>query len=91
LAIALWGSGITLLCLSSPPVTLCLPAELPLEVLGTMRCYIRHFFGCRECAEHFEAMAAESMDRVASREEAVLWLWSHHNEVNARLAGKGAP
>ncbi|NWX21662.1 QSOX1 oxidase, partial [Aegotheles bennettii] len=61
--------------------------ELPLEVLSTMRCYIRHFFGCQECAEHFEAMAAESMDRVASREEAVLWLWSHHNKVNARLAG----
>ncbi|KFO75206.1 Sulfhydryl oxidase 1, partial [Cuculus canorus] len=61
--------------------------ELPLEVLSTMRCYIRHFFGCRDCAQHFEAMAAESMDRVASRKEAVLWLWSHHNEVNARLAG----
>ncbi|NWH55954.1 QSOX1 oxidase, partial [Geococcyx californianus] len=61
--------------------------ELPLEVLSTMRCYIRHFFGCRDCAQHFEAMAAESMDRVASREEAVLWLWSHHNKVNARLAG----
>ncbi|XP_041335049.1 sulfhydryl oxidase 1 [Pyrgilauda ruficollis] len=61
--------------------------ELPLEVLSTMRCYVRHFFGCQECAEHFEAMAAKSMDRVASREEAILWLWSHHNEVNARLAG----
>ncbi|NWR76598.1 QSOX1 oxidase, partial [Centropus unirufus] len=61
--------------------------ELPLEVLSNMRCYIRHFFGCRDCAQHFEAMAAESMDRVASRQEAVLWLWSHHNEVNARLAG----
>ncbi|XP_064310584.1 sulfhydryl oxidase 1 [Phalacrocorax carbo] len=61
--------------------------ELPLEVLNTMRCYVRHFFGCQECAQHFEAMAAESMDQVAGREEAVLWLWSHHNEVNARLAG----
>ncbi|XP_068273064.1 sulfhydryl oxidase 1 [Nyctibius grandis] len=64
-----------------------LDKELPLEVLNTMRCYVRHFFGCQECAEHFEAMAAQSMDRVAGREEAVLWLWSHHNEVNARLAG----
>lgn len=54
-----------------------------------MRCYVRNFFGCQECAEHFEAMAAKSMDRVAGRDEAVLWLWSHHNEVNARLAGKG--
>ncbi|PKU36229.1 sulfhydryl oxidase 1 [Limosa lapponica baueri] len=61
--------------------------ELPLEVLNTMRCYVRHFFGCQECAQHFEAMAAESMDQVASRQEAVLWLWSHHNKVNARLAG----
>ncbi|XP_042641046.1 sulfhydryl oxidase 1 [Tyto alba] len=61
--------------------------ELPLEVLSTMRCYVRHFFGCQECAQHFEAMAAESMDRVVGREEAVLWLWSHHNKVNARLAG----
>ncbi|KFU87366.1 Sulfhydryl oxidase 1, partial [Chaetura pelagica] len=61
--------------------------ELPLEVLGTMRCYVRNFFGCRECAEHFEAMAAKSMDQVAGREEAVFWLWSHHNKVNARLAG----
>ncbi|NWI62007.1 QSOX1 oxidase, partial [Todus mexicanus] len=61
--------------------------ELPLEVLSTMRCYVRHFFGCQECAEHFEAMAAKSMEQVASRDEAVLWLWSHHNEVNARLAG----
>uniref|UniRef100_A0A8C5UCP6 Sulfhydryl oxidase n=1 Tax=Malurus cyaneus samueli TaxID=2593467 RepID=A0A8C5UCP6_9PASS len=57
------------------------------EVLSTMRCYVRNFFGCQECAEHFEAMAAKSMEKVASREESVLWLWSHHNEVNARLAG----
>uniref|UniRef100_A0A6G1RPD6 Sulfhydryl oxidase n=1 Tax=Hypotaenidia okinawae TaxID=2861861 RepID=A0A6G1RPD6_9GRUI len=52
-----------------------------------MRCYVRHFFGCQECAQHFEAMAAESMDQVVGREEAVFWLWSHHNKVNARLAG----
>uniref|UniRef100_A0A8C7A0R5 Sulfhydryl oxidase n=1 Tax=Nothoprocta perdicaria TaxID=30464 RepID=A0A8C7A0R5_NOTPE len=62
-------------------------SELPLEVLSTMRCYVRNFFGCQECAQHFEAMAAESMDKVQGRQEAVFWLWSHHNEVNARLAG----
>ncbi|NXD16095.1 QSOX1 oxidase, partial [Nothocercus nigrocapillus] len=61
--------------------------ELPLEVLSTMRCYVRNFFGCQECAQHFEAMAAESMEKVQGRQEAVFWLWSHHNEVNARLAG----
>ncbi|XP_015666756.1 sulfhydryl oxidase 1 [Protobothrops mucrosquamatus] len=56
------------------------------EVLPTMRRYIRNFFACRDCAEHFEAMAAESMHEVKNRDQAVLWLWSRHNRVNARLA-----
>ncbi|XP_032884320.1 sulfhydryl oxidase 1 [Amblyraja radiata] len=59
----------------------------PLEVLYALRQYVKHFFGCRECASHFEAMAAESMDRVNSFNQAVLWLWSRHNHVNNRLAG----
>ncbi|KAM9129104.1 sulfhydryl oxidase 1 [Pangshura tecta] len=59
----------------------------PLEVLGAMRGYVWSFFGCRECAQHFEGMAAESMDKVRSVDEAALWLWSRHNQVNARLAG----
>uniref|UniRef100_A0A8D0HGC3 Sulfhydryl oxidase n=1 Tax=Sphenodon punctatus TaxID=8508 RepID=A0A8D0HGC3_SPHPU len=59
----------------------------PLEVLSAMREYVRFFFGCRDCAEHFEGMAAESMDKVKSRDEAVVWLWSRHNRVNARIAG----
>ncbi|XP_039340686.1 sulfhydryl oxidase 1 [Mauremys reevesii] len=59
----------------------------PLEVLGAMRSYVQSFFGCRECAQHFEGMAAESMDKVRSVNEAALWLWSRHNRVNARLAG----
>ncbi|XP_066117374.1 sulfhydryl oxidase 1 isoform X2 [Saccopteryx bilineata] len=57
------------------------------EVLQAIRGYVRFFFGCRECASHFEQMAAASMHRVGSRESAVLWLWSSHNKVNARLAG----
>uniref|UniRef100_A0ACB8F2B7 Uncharacterized protein n=1 Tax=Sphaerodactylus townsendi TaxID=933632 RepID=A0ACB8F2B7_9SAUR len=57
------------------------------EVLPTMRRYVHYFFGCRECADHFEGMAAESMHRVKSKDGAVLWLWSRHNRVNARLAG----
>ncbi|XP_019355731.2 sulfhydryl oxidase 1 [Alligator mississippiensis] len=59
----------------------------PLEVLGAMRGYVRYFFGCETCSEHFEQMAAESMDQVKSLDEAILWLWSRHNRVNARLAG----
>ncbi|XP_027977322.1 LOW QUALITY PROTEIN: sulfhydryl oxidase 1 [Eumetopias jubatus] len=57
------------------------------EVLQAIRGYVRFFFGCRDCASHFEQMAATSMPRVESLNSAVLWLWSSHNKVNARLAG----
>ncbi|XP_012871220.1 PREDICTED: sulfhydryl oxidase 1 isoform X1 [Dipodomys ordii] len=57
------------------------------EVLQAIRNYVRYFFGCRECAGHFEQMAAASMHKVGSPNDAVLWLWTSHNKVNARLAG----
>ncbi|KAK2835535.1 hypothetical protein Q5P01_016019 [Channa striata] len=59
----------------------------PKEVLSAMRNYIRSFFGCRYCAEHFENMARESVMEVNTLSSAVLWLWSRHNRVNNRLAG----
>ncbi|XP_053326290.1 sulfhydryl oxidase 1-like [Spea bombifrons] len=57
------------------------------EVLLAMRGYVQHFFGCRECAQHFERMAQESMRNVRSLDEAIVWLWERHNRVNKRLAG----
>uniref|UniRef100_A0A2K6F7R5 Sulfhydryl oxidase n=1 Tax=Propithecus coquereli TaxID=379532 RepID=A0A2K6F7R5_PROCO len=57
------------------------------EVLQAIRGYVRAFFGCRDCAGHFEQMAAASMHKVGSLDDAVLWFWSSHNRVNARLAG----
>ncbi|XP_051854803.1 sulfhydryl oxidase 1 [Antechinus flavipes] len=59
----------------------------PQEVLQAIRGYVKFFFGCRECATHFEQMAAASMYRVKSMDDAVLWFWNRHNRVNARLAG----
>ncbi|KAM5300035.1 sulfhydryl oxidase 2 [Ctenodactylus gundi] len=59
----------------------------PQAVLQAVRRYVRTFFGCRECGEHFEAMAAESMGSVKTLDQAVLWLWRRHNAVNSRLAG----
>ncbi|XP_017292053.1 sulfhydryl oxidase 2 isoform X2 [Kryptolebias marmoratus] len=56
-------------------------------VLQVMRRYIRTFFGCKECGQHFEQAAAASMDGVTGREQQVLWLWNQHNRVNARLSG----
>ncbi|KAH8297477.1 hypothetical protein KR044_012734 [Drosophila immigrans] len=60
----------------------------PLEVLQAMHGYIKNFFGCTDCSEHFQAMASRrKIWNVTSKDEAVLWLWQAHNEVNQRLAG----
>ncbi|XP_027950663.1 sulfhydryl oxidase 2 [Eumetopias jubatus] len=59
----------------------------PQAVLQTIRRYIHTFFGCKECSEHFEEMAKESMDSVKTADQAILWLWKKHNLVNNRLAG----
>ncbi|XP_025779554.1 sulfhydryl oxidase 2 [Puma concolor] len=59
----------------------------PQAVLQSIRRYVRTFFGCKECAEHFEEMAKESMDSVRTADQAILWLWKKHNFVNNRLAG----
>lgn len=60
-------------------------------MLQAIRGYVRTFFGCRECGEHFEEMAKESMAAVETADQAVLWLWRKHNLVNGRLAGERAP
>lgn len=63
----------------------------PQAVLQTIRRYLLTFFGCKECGEHFEEMAKESMDSVKTPDQAILWLWKKHNLVNSRLAGKQKP
>lgn len=57
-------------------------------VLRAMHSYIGIFFGCADCATHFVKMASKNrIFDTHSRDEAVLWLWRAHNEVNARLSG----
>lgn len=58
------------------------------HVLRAMHGYVKHFFGCTECSQHFQAMAARNrLFDVKENDKAVLWLWISHNEVNLRLAG----
>ncbi|XP_018582238.2 sulfhydryl oxidase 1 [Scleropages formosus] len=57
------------------------------DILQAFRGYVYYYFGCRECAAHFEHMAKESMNLVKKLSDAILWLWSRHNRVNNRLAG----
>ncbi|XP_029776868.1 sulfhydryl oxidase 2 [Suricata suricatta] len=59
----------------------------PQAVLQAIRRYVRTFFGCKECARHFEEMAEESLGSVTTADQAILWLWKKHNLVNDRLAG----
>lgn len=60
----------------------------PLEVLRAIHGYAKHYFGCTHCSEHFQEMAERrNIWQVGSKNEAVLWLWEAHNEVNRRLAG----
>lgn len=62
--------------------------EDPMEVLQAMHGYIKHFFGCTDCSKHFQEMAKRNhIWNVTSKDQAVLWLWSAHNEVNERLSG----
>lgn len=57
-------------------------------VLKAMHAYVKNFFGCTECSEHFQQMAARNrIFDVMDNNRAVLWLWISHNEVNLRLAG----
>lgn len=58
------------------------------KILKAMHGYVKHFFGCTECSEHFQAMAARNrIFDVKENYKAILWLWISHNEVNLRLAG----
>lgn len=58
------------------------------KVLKAIHGYVKHFFGCTECSQHFLNMAAKNrLFDVKENDKAVLWLWISHNEVNLRLAG----
>ncbi|XP_061399763.1 sulfhydryl oxidase 2 [Musca vetustissima] len=60
----------------------------PLEVLQAIHGYVKHFFGCTECSEHFQEMAKRRhIFNNPTKDDAVLWLWAAHNEVNQHLAG----
>ena len=73
--------SMTVHCATSPETGL-----TGLEVLQRIRGFIDVFFGCRYCRDHFVEMAKNLTNEVKTHEDAILWLWSRHNRVNARLA-----
>lgn len=57
------------------------------EVILSMRSYIREFFACKECTDHFTKMSANIENELNRPESSVIWLWKSHNNVNNRLKG----
>ena len=63
-------------------------AQDPLETLQAVHGYVKYFFGCTECSDHFQQMATKQhIWSVPTKDDAILWLWDAHNKVNARLKG----
>lgn len=60
----------------------------PGTVLSAIHGFVKYFFGCSDCSNHFQEMAKRRrMDLVRTHDEEILWLWAGHNEVNERLSG----
>ncbi|XP_050519822.1 sulfhydryl oxidase 2-like [Daktulosphaira vitifoliae] len=57
------------------------------DILDGISGYVKHFFGCTECSEHFMQMTTTMHGNVSTFDDAVLWLWKAHNQVNKRLSG----
>lgn len=57
-------------------------------VLNGVRAYVRSYFSCQECRDHFVRMTNTSPEfkKTFSKDDAVVWLWWAHNRVNVRLS-----
>lgn len=50
--------------------------------MSAVRGYIANFFQCSDCSKHFTARISKpDAGEVATRRDAVLWIWGVHNEV----------
>ncbi|XP_064114873.1 sulfhydryl oxidase 2-like isoform X2 [Macrobrachium nipponense] len=50
--------------------------------------YVRDFFGCKYCSQHFQEMyKVDAESSVNVPDDGILWLWRGHNKVNKRLKG----
>ncbi|KAG0724309.1 Sulfhydryl oxidase 2 [Chionoecetes opilio] len=60
----------------------------PLRTVKAIHGYVKFFFGCSYCSEHFQAMYAEDAESsIKVADDTILWLWRGHNKVNQRLKG----
>lgn len=60
----------------------------PKKTLRAIHGYVKHFFSCKYCSRHFQAMYAEDAESsINVADDGILWLWRGHNKVNKRLKG----
>ncbi|XP_069163551.1 sulfhydryl oxidase 2 isoform X2 [Procambarus clarkii] len=60
----------------------------PKKTLRAIHGYVKHFFSCKYCSQHFQEMYAEDAESsVNVADDGILWLWRGHNKVNKRLKG----
>ncbi|KRY31329.1 Sulfhydryl oxidase 1, partial [Trichinella spiralis] len=64
-----------------------LPDFNPIEVPSAIYGYIKHFFGCRFCAENFGRSAVKMSKQIHNKQDEILWLWASHNRANYHLKG----
>lgn len=63
-------------------------AEPAPRALRAMRLYVRHFFLCGPCSEHFVTAADTTTANLTSQMDLMLWLWKLHNLVNTRISAR---
>eukprot|EP01012_Entosiphon_sulcatum_P067783 TRINITY_DN97615_c0_g1_i1.p1 TRINITY_DN97615_c0_g1~~TRINITY_DN97615_c0_g1_i1.p1 ORF type:complete len:467 (+),score=49.61 TRINITY_DN97615_c0_g1_i1:31-1401(+) len=66
------------------------PANAKQNALFAVIAYVRTFFTCQFCRDHFTALSADADSLVKTDAEAILWLWRAHNAVNLRLNNTGS-
>ena len=49
--------------------------------------YVREFFSCRSCADHFSDHISQLGYLPHTGDQSILWLWTIHNIVNHNIAG----
>eukprot|EP01018_Ginkgo_biloba_P027215 Gb_28602 [translate_table: standard] len=59
--------------------------EEAMATFTTICDFVRNFFICEECRQHFYKMCSSVKEPINTRYDFVLWLWRAHNEVNERL------
>ncbi|KAK1943992.1 Sulfhydryl oxidase 1 [Phytophthora citrophthora] len=74
----------------NPPETGARNAEVMVSVVASIRRFMKHFFGCVNCRDHFlKENTIEAVKKIKDAEDKPLalrrWLWEQHNSVNKRL------